>query len=154
MEITILLADSASVNANGNLDVLGLAWDITGPSPLPGFTIVVLVKVPLDWPDGKAFDLALQLQNSAGEVVKVPAGEVGVRIGGKVPLSAERPPSLQGGMTGAATVPPGLILEPGVYQWVASVQSDSSTLGEAHRAFYVRGNADEFPPQSRLLSKD
>ena len=149
MDATIQLADAATININGNMDSLGLGWDVTGPSPLPGFVIIVIIKTPSDWPDNQEFTLSIRLVDSNGEVVKqsgTPSAQVVVQINGRVPPADSRPPGMPGGFATLANVAPGLILEPGKYEWVASVGEE-----EWRKAFYVRARADEFKPQARVL---
>jgi hypothetical protein len=153
MDVEILLADAATVNVSGNIDVLGLGWEVTGPSPLPGFVVITIVKAPLDWPEGRQIEFTLQLLDANGEVVKTPgspSAEIGFRASLPVTPSSTRPEGFPGGVASVTGVGAGLLLEPGTYEWIVSVEG--VTEPSWRRPFYVRSKPDEFPPQARMLN--
>jgi hypothetical protein len=153
MDVDIFLADAASLNVTGNIDALGFGWDVTGPSPLPGFVVITIIKAPLDWPEGQQIDFTLQLLDTNGEVVKTPgspSAEISVRASIAVPSSSSRPQGLRGGVASVTGVGAGLLLEPGIYEWVVSVKG--ATEPEWRRPFYVRSKPDEFPAQVRMVN--
>jgi hypothetical protein len=155
VEAFILLADAATVNISGNLDALGVGWDITGPSPLPGFTIVILIKAPLDWPEEHIGSMKVSLFDASGEPVKVPgspSGEISFEVQLQFPPASTRPAGLRGGVAGITTVAPGLMLAPGIYEWVASIDGEEDVTWR--RPFYVRAAPDEFAAQIRLMPSD
>lgn len=152
MEVTILLADAAKLDADGNLNALGLGWDTTGPPPLPQFVILLIIKAPLDWPSDQTFSIDMRLIDPHGEPVKLPgspSAEIAFHIDGRIPPEDSRPPGLAGGISGAISVGAGLLLEPGIHHWVVSVQGQ-----EWRRAFYVRGGSDEFKARIRMLDEN
>ncbi len=68
MEVTVLLADAATYDVNGRVAAIGLGWEITGPSPLPAFNLIVIIKTPVGWGD-KPLDVRVQLRDGDGLVL-------------------------------------------------------------------------------------
>jgi hypothetical protein len=150
MEVTILLATAANIDASGQANALNLGWEIIGPSPLPSFVVFVVVKVPLDRGE-EPFDIELRLLDSTGTPVVLGEEDarqpVELRVQGQAGPSSSRPAGLRGGAGTLLEIGPGMVLEPGIYEWVVSV--DGKTQPHWHRPFYVRAKRDEFPPQRR-----
>ena len=150
VEATILLGTAASVDATGQVNALNLGWEIIGPSPLPSFVVLVTVKPPLDWGE-QPFEIELRLIDSTGNTVVLGEQEarrpVDLRLRGQTGPSSSRPAGLRGGTTLMVEIGPGIVLEPGIYEWIVSV--DGETQPHWRRPFYVRAKPDEFPPQLR-----
>ena len=74
MKATLLLADAAQV-AEGELNLLGGGWNITGPQPVPS-ALALLIEVPWDRAN-EQHHVRLELLDADGEPVLVPqeAGE-------------------------------------------------------------------------------
>jgi hypothetical protein len=147
MNVTIHLANSANVDSGGLVNALGLGWQITGPSPLPPFSVIVLVTAPEDRSE-EPFEVRLQLTKSTGEPVMTgdpdEAQPVELRVMAHVGPSTKRPAGLPTGANLLVEMAPGLLLEPGIYEWVVSIDGESQPSWR--RPFYVRAKPDEFPP--------
>jgi hypothetical protein len=154
VEATVLLANAASGDENGQINLLGLGWRITGPPPLPGFVVVAMVQVPSEREEPIA--TRLQLHNQAGELVT--QGDEDnpqpVEIQGLAPVgpSSQRPSELPGGANLILAFAPGLRLDPGYYEWVLSVNGE--TRDHWRQRFYVRAKPDEYPPRPQAASFD
>ncbi len=150
-DVTILLADAANLDAVGRVNTLGLGWDIIGPSPLPGFVVIVRVKAP-EGQGEQPFNVRLQLLDSRGNPVALGGQDAGepldVRFEERASPSSARPAGLRGGTTVILQLGPGMLLEPGIYEWVVSVEGE--TQPHWRQPFYVRAKPDEFPPQVRF----
>lgn len=146
MDVTIHLAKAANVAVAGQVDVLGLGWDVIGPGPLPPHVLMVSVKLPAGYA-GQPVDVGIRLLDSAGEPVVL--GEEksaqSVEINSQItpPPASAVPAGLQGGVLAVVEVGSGMLLEPGLYEWAVSVAGESSPAWR--RRFYVRAKADEFP---------
>jgi hypothetical protein len=151
MDVTILLATAANLDAGGQVNALGLGWEIIGPPPLPAFVVVVTAKAPEDQGEGP-FDVRVRLLDATGDpVVLEEQGTeqtLDVRFQAQAAPSATRPAGLRGGTTLILQLGPGILLEPGMYEWVVSVEGE--TQPHWRRPFYVRAKPDEFPPQSKF----
>jgi hypothetical protein len=145
-DVTILLANAANLDASGQVNALGLGWSIIGPSPLPGFVVIVKVMAPEEQREER-FNVRLQLLDSVGNVVA--SGEqdsmepLDVQFQGEPTSSAKVPAGLSGGAAVILELGPGLLLEPGIYEWVVSI--DGETQPHWRQRFYVRAKPDEFP---------
>ncbi|WP_438818525.1 DUF6941 family protein [Streptomyces brasiliscabiei] len=152
MDVTLALAQAANVDASGNINALGLGWEVIGPSPLPPFVVIAVVRVP---PEQAELPIAAELRmvDSDGKLVTQrddPDRDLLVRNELKVAPAPERPPGLPAGVAMVVSMSAGLILDPGLYEWVLTVNGESRT--HWRRRFYVRAKADEFPPHLRLES--
>ncbi len=147
MNVTIHLTNSANVDSGGLVNALGLGWQITGPSPLPPFAVIVLVTAPENQSE-EPFEVRLQLTKSTGEPVVIgdpdAAQPVELRVMAHVSPSTRRPVGLPSGANLIVEMAPGLFLESGIYEWVVSI--DGKSQASWRRPFYVRAKADEFPP--------
>jgi len=150
VEATIFLATAANVDATGQINALSLGWEIIGPSPLPSFVVLVIVKPPLDRGE-EPFNIELRLLDSTGNPVVLGEQDtpqpVELRVQGQAGPSSSLPAGLRGGTVFMVQMGPGIVLEPGIYEWVLTV--DGETQPHWHRPFYVRAKLDEFPPQRR-----
>jgi hypothetical protein len=147
-DVTILLAKAANLDASGQVNALGMGWEIIGPSPLPGFVVIVKVTAPEEQRE-EQFNVRLQLLDSAGNAVvwgQQDATEtLDMRFEGETPPSATVPAGLRGAVAVILEIGPGLLLEPGIYEWVVSVEGE--TQPHWRQPFYVRAKPDEFPPR-------
>jgi hypothetical protein len=153
-DVTILLARAANLDASGQVNALGLGWEIIGPSPLPGFVVIVKATRPEGQP-GKRFNVRLQLLDSEGNIVASGQQDamepLDVRFEGEIPGPSAIPAGLKGAGTAVVLeMGPGLLLEPGIYEWVVSV--DGETQPHWRAPFYVRAKPDEFSPQGRIAT--
>lgn len=125
MEVTVLLADAAQADPNtGKVNALGLGWK-TCTSPLPAFSLVILLDI--DWDETNTpHQLTLQLLTADGQPVTAdgPFGPQPIEFGAQA--EAGRPPGTVRGtplrLPLAITVSPGLNLDPGRYEWRVSVE--------------------------------
>jgi hypothetical protein len=146
MDVRILLATAANLDAAGQVNALGLGWNIIGPPPLPGFVVIVTAEAP-EGQGEEPFDVQVKLLDSAKTPVVI--GEQGaeqtmdVHFQAEAAPSATRPAGLTGGTTLILQLGPGILLEPGMYEWVAWVEGE--TQPNWRRRFYVRAKPDEFP---------
>jgi hypothetical protein len=143
------LANAASLDVGGTVNALGFGWRITGPSPLPGYVILVLVGMSED-EAGKQIPMVLQLVDEHGSPVTQGDDRRPVRIETSVEasLALARPPGLASGATLIAELGAGVSLEPGYYEWVLSLGGE--TRDEWRYKFYVRAKADEYPPGAEI----
>ena len=145
-DVTILLANAANLDASGQVNTLGLGWSIIGPSPLPGFVVIVKVMAPEEQREER-LNVRLQLLDSAGNVVASEEQDAMEPL--DVPLQVETvssaavPAGLKAGAFFILELGPGLLLEPGIYEWVVSI--DGETQPHWRQRFYVRAKPDEFP---------
>lgn len=143
MDVIIHLARAANA-ADGQLNVLGLGWNAIGPGPLPAHVLIASVRAP-DSRDERPVAFGFELRRASGEPVVLGDDEAAqpVQISAEValPLSSAVPEGLQRGATTIVEVAAGMVLEPGLYEWVVSVDGDSEP-GWRQR-FYVRAKADE-----------
>jgi len=151
MEVIALLADAATYDQGGRIAAIGLGWEITGPSPLPGFDLMVQVKTPIDWGQ-KPYEVLVQLIDSDGHVEKIGAEEEPFEFRQTVTpsSSAARPDDLKGGVTLLMRFPPGIVLSPGRHVFTISI--DGETRPTWQRDFHVRSKPDEYPATVNLLT--
>lgn len=152
MEAIILLANASNMTANGQLNILGLGWDVIGPAPLPSHVVVVVMRqLPGDPPRQLRF--ALRLVNERDEAVVLGTGEsrqpVEVHSEIAVGRTEGRPAGLPGGAMVSVEMAAGLPLDPGVHEWVLTVQDERQ---EWRRRFYVRAKPDEFPAKPGMIT--
>jgi hypothetical protein len=145
-EARILLATAANLDAAGQVNALGLGWEIIGPSPLPAFVVIVSVK-PSRGRGEEPVDVQLRLLDGAGNPV-VLEGQgtpqtLDVRFQAEAGPTTARPVGLRGGTTLIFQIGPGILLDPGMYEWVVSVEDESQP--HWRQPFYVRAKPDEFP---------
>ena len=145
-DVTVLLANAANLDASGQVNALGLGWEIIGPSPLPGFVVIVQVKASEDQREER-FNVRLQLLDSGGNVVASGQQDamepLDVEFQGEPSPAAKVPAGLRGGAAVILEMGPGLLLEPGIYEWVVSIEGE--TQPHWRQRFYVRAKRDEFP---------
>jgi hypothetical protein len=147
MDAIILLANAVNTEVGGDLNALGLGWEVIGPPPLPQFNILIIIKLSQEF-EGDSVGVRLRLVDGAGE----PAGpmdgdmvrplELHQTINHRPPFKT--PEGLYGGINMSVTVPSGLAIGPGLYEWILSL--DEVPDLEWRRRFYVRAKPDEFPP--------
>lgn len=147
MDGTLLLANASNITRSGEINLLGVGWRVTGPSPLPSYVVLLVVQ---NIPDARAgsVTVTMQLVDHLGEPVFL--GDEGeaqrpVEIRAAMELPAERvgPEGIGRGINVAVDVGPGMLLEPGYYEWIAQLDGEPT---EWRYRFYVRAKPDEFPP--------
>ena len=142
--MTIHLARAANV-AGGQLDVLGLGWDVIGPGPLPSHVLIVSVRAPGSR-DERPLTIRFELRRASGEPVVLGDDETAqpVQVSAEValPSSSAVPEGLRRRAISIVEIAAGMALEPGLYEWVVSVDDD--TEPGWRRRFYVRAKADEY----------
>lgn len=152
VDVTILLADAANLDDAGRVNALGLGWEIIGPPPLSGFTVIVKLTASEER-RGERFTIRLQLLDSTGTPVvwgqKDPAEPLDVQFNVEVSRASTVPAGMKEGAAVILEMGPGLLLEPGIHEWVASV--DGETKPHWRQPFYVRAKPDEFPRGSPKL---
>lgn len=143
LDATLQLALAANVSLGAQLDVLGLGWEIIGPSPLPGWVIILSVKHPPG--EERNVDAVIRLLDSTGAVV-VPDPPTGTPVEIAVQLQVHEPrrspEGLPAGSVAMIQITAGLSLEPGIYTWRAEIPGMDQPVD---RQFYVRAKPDEFP---------
>ncbi|WP_328494953.1 hypothetical protein OHS59_21005 [Streptomyces sp. NBC_00414] len=153
MDVTLSLAQAANIDVSGHLNALGLSWEIIGPSPLPAFVVVAVVRVPPDQ-SKQALRAELRLVDASGQDVTLGDGserKMLIQDTITVPPASERPAGLSGGAAMIVEMSAGLVLDPGLYEWILTVSGESRP--EWRRRFYVRAKADEYPPRLRLTGR-
>ena len=144
MDVSVSLARAANV-AGGHLDVLGLGWNIIGPSPLPSHVLLASVSVPGDHAD-RSVAFAFELRHGSGEPVILRDDDAAqpVQISAEVvlPPASAVPDGLQRETTAIVEIASGMTLEPGIYEWLVSVDGESRP--DWRRRFYVRAKVDEY----------
>ncbi|MZE80853.1 DUF6941 family protein [Streptomyces xinghaiensis] len=152
MDVTLALARAANIDVSGHINALGLGWEVIGPSPLPAFVIIAVARVaPED--SERPLETELKLVDSEGQLVTLSNDsdrELVIQNQIKVPPAFERPPGLHGGAAMIVDMSPGLVLDPGLYEWVLSLNGE--TYPQWRRRFYVRAKSDEFPNRLHLSS--
>ncbi len=153
MEAFLFLADAANFSLSGGLNVLGGGFSVTGPSPLPRFSVLVIARFSPD-EDMDSVELRVQLLRAeTGAPVVLESGdqqqiiETSQRL--EVPEQI-RPAGIPPGFMFEMEVGQGLVLEPGLYEWRASLNGRDEDNWRAY--FYVRATADEYPPEPRAMS--
>lgn len=134
MRLQIFLADAAQADQHGKVSALGLGWRNCG-SPVPAFAVVLLLEV--DWDETNTqHKLVVELLTEDGRPVIVAAqlGQQLIRF--EAMAEAGRPPGATHGDPQRVPVvfafPPGLPLQPGRYQWRASVENfPNATVNES-----------------------
>jgi hypothetical protein len=150
MDVTLALAQAANIDVNGHINALGLGWEVIGPSPLPAFVVIAVVRGPSELPE-QAMSTELRMVDSQGRLVTQrddPDRELLIQNELTMAPASERPAGLLGGAAMVVSMSAGLILDPGLYEWVLSVNGESRS--DWRRKFYVRAKNDEFPPHLRL----
>jgi hypothetical protein len=133
VRLAVYLADSAQADDKGKVSALGLGWRNCG-SPTPGFAVVILLEV--DWDETNVrHQLVCELLTDDGQPVTIgtPVGQQLIRM--EAIAEAGRPPGTVHGDPARVPIvfafPPGLPLQPGRYQWRASVTGfDRATEAE------------------------
>jgi hypothetical protein len=125
MKISLLLADAAQADAqSGKVNALGLGWRQC-QTPTPAVALVVFLDI--DWDEtNEQHRLKCQLLTTDGEAVTVPGPQGPQRILFEASAEAGRPPGAIHGtsvrMPMTLNIPPGIPLDPGVYEWRVEVE--------------------------------
>ena len=146
MKISLLLADAAQADAqSGKVNALGLGWRQC-QTPTPAFALVVFLDI--DWDEtNKQHRLKCQLLTTDGDPVTVPGPQGPQRIMFEASAEAGRPPGAIHGtavrMPLTLNIPPGIPLEPGVYEW--RVEVEGFEMATAVEPFMVIGHLSAPP---------
>lgn len=151
MDVSIFIAQAANLSVTGQLNVLDLGGDVFGPPPLSAIVLIVTVKTPADWEDGKTFDLSATLVDGNDDPVTIPSqdGPQVLRIQGiaAVPDASMRPPNIRGSATIVTEIGAGALIPPGEYSWMVTI--DGETQPEWRTPIYIRSKPGEYPPTIR-----
>lgn len=149
IEATLLLANAANAGADGLLHVLGMGWDVTGPSPLPGFAVLAHLKIPPALL-GKSIGLHLRLADDADATVSTSDASsprpVDITTSVDAPPPESVPEGIWGTITLAVEMGAGLILRSGNYVWILKVDVEPDR--EWRRRFHVRATPSELTTSS------
>ena len=147
MKITLLLAEFAKADQQGEVTAVGMGWN-SRPTPLPPFALVIFVEVGWD-ETNKPHVLTCDLVTEDGEPVELsgPLGDQPVHFEARV--EAGRPP---GAVHGTAFRAPLAInvggpvpLPPGRYEWRAAINGFPQATAVA--PFVATGRRQSRPPQ-------
>jgi hypothetical protein len=146
VKITLLLADFAKTDQQGEITAIGMGWN-TRPTPLPPFALVIFVEIGWD-ETNQPHTLTCDLLTPDGEPVAI-AGPLGNQpVHFEAQLEAGRPP---GALHGTAFRAPLAInvggpvpLPPGRYEWRAAVNGFPEATAVA--PFVAAGSAQQTAP--------
>lgn len=147
MRITLLLADFAKTDQQGEVAAVGMGWK-TRPTPLPPFCLVIFADI--DWDEtNQRHRLTCDLLTADGQPVAIagPIGSQPVRI--EAHLEAGRPPGAIHGTPAriplAINIAGPTQLPPGRYQWRVAVDGfPDQTAVESFQV--VPGSVQLAPP--------
>jgi hypothetical protein len=141
MEADLFLADAASLSDDGKVSAIGFGWT-TVSSPLAQFALVAFIRVPRQLL-GKRLNVALHLHAvRGGRVIKNQGGQP-IRAEGWLHVDSRVDvDGIDYETPVAVTIPPGITLKRGVYEWRLDVNGKDS----ARRRFLVVGERVVDPP--------
>ncbi len=123
----IILCDAAQADpATGKMHMLGAGWTITG-TPTPPHAVALMIQVPWDRAHEK-LAVRIELLDDDGKAIQVGPETASQAIAGEGELEVGRPPGIKHGSPLSAVFAlnvGSLPLEPGRYQWRASVAGDT-----------------------------
>lgn len=155
IDVSTVLAEAATHDAQARISALGMGWSVTGPSPLPAFVLMVNVRTTPDH-GGRLVRIGIKLISSTGEGVFIGFGPnpFDVVLEQAPMAQSDRPEGLEGGVSLTMQVPAGAHMDPGGYEFVISV--DDETRPHWTRPFHVRSKPNEFDviPKVSLRSGD
>ncbi|KAA1250908.1 hypothetical protein F0Q45_07005 [Mycobacterium simiae] len=125
MKVSLLLADAAQADPqSGKVHALGLGWRQC-QTPTPPFALVLFLDI--DWDEtNRPHRLTCQLLTTDGDAVIVAGAQGPQRLLFEATAEAGRMPGAIPGtavrMPLALNIPPGIPLEPGIYEWRVEVE--------------------------------